>query len=91
MKYIISEDQNERMINLIVKTGERFVSESVVKTELFVEHNYDLGYYVIYPTFYVDKDKVDVFVFFYQNELADYIENYLGVPIKVGTVKVKWA
>ena len=90
MKYIISEDQNEKMINLIVKIGEKFVSGPVVKTELFAKHNYKLGYYVIYPTFYVNKNREDEFGLFSQHELADYIESYLGVPVSAATVKVKW-
>lgn len=90
MKYIISEQQNEKMIDLIDKVGSKFVSGPVVKTELFAKHNSEFNYYVIYPTFYVDKDREDEFGLYSQHELADYIEGYLGVPVSAATVKVKW-
>ena len=91
MKYIISEDQNEKMINLIVKIGEKFVSGPVVKTELFAKYNSEWGYYVVYPTFYVNSEKVYYFSSSSTKyDLVDYIESYLGVRTSVGSTKVKW-
>lgn len=87
MKYIISETQNDRIINLIKTVGNRYVYPPyIVKTEVEVGYNDKHEYYYVWPTFYVDHDTLDGIITgswleIHKHMLSDYIESFVGVPV----------
>jgi len=80
MKVIITEQQNERIMDIIRGLGEEFSDERVVRTEVYVEYYPKRKLYYITPTFYV-KDEEKFPHSFYRHMLAQRIEDYLGVPV----------
>lgn len=88
MDVIISEKQNQRIINLIKKVGESFSDEILVRTEIKVGYNSIHKLYVITPTFYV-KDGSFFLPGIYIQILKEKIEDYIGVPVYCDSERVE--
>jgi hypothetical protein len=92
MKYIITEEQNNRIRELIKKVAENFTNEQVKKTEVFVQErirNGKVDDYVLYPTFYIIGKKKDLDVIDLRLEFADYVENIIGIGMYAGNARFK--
>jgi hypothetical protein len=88
MKYVITEDQNNRILKLIKQFAESYSEERVVKTEVEVEYNPEKDLYVLYPIFYV-KNKKGFPHHIYKHMLAQNVEDMIGVPVHTAAARVK--
>ena len=103
MKYMLTEQQNERIMKIIKGVADTYTTEHIVKTDVEVESaNDDSGdtYYVLYPIFYVNLEQFDDRQFddrkiknhiirFSKHELADFVENMVGVPVHSYPARIK--
>lgn len=98
MKYIITEQQNERIMKIIKSVADTYTDEYVVKTDVEVEStNDDSGdtYYILYPIFYIDfkKDyehnKMNHIRRFSKHDLADFVETMVGFPVHSHSIRIK--
>lgn len=98
MKYILSENQNERIMKIIKEVAERFTNKFIVRTEVEVESKVDDSgetYYVLYPKFFVEQVYgVDWEEFKktknnFKHELADFVENFVSIPIHSYPARIK--
>lgn len=90
MNYIISEQQNERILNIIKNVAESFTNKFIDKTEAEAESKIDDSgetYYVLYPKFFVKQVYGIEWEEFrktknnFKHELADFVETMVGVPV----------
>lgn len=88
MKYLITEQQNNRIIDMIKDFANTYEEERVVRTDVEVEYDPKLKLYLIYPVFYV-KNKEKFPTHLYKHILAQKIEDYLGVPTHSAAARVK--
>jgi len=98
MKYMLTEQQNERIMKIIKGVADTYTTEHIVKTDVEVESaNDDSGdtYYVLYPIFYVnleqfnDRNIRSQIRRFSKHELADFVETMVGVPVHSYSVRIK--
>lgn len=98
MKYVLTEQQNERIMKIIKGVADTYTTEHVVKTDVEVESaNDDSGdtYYVLYPIFYVnleqfnDRKIKNHIIRFSKHELADFVETMVGVPVHSYPARIK--
>jgi hypothetical protein len=89
MKYIITENQNERVINLLKQFGNEYTDSEgrIVKTEIDVKFIPDRNLYLIYPTFYVLTKKGFPYNL-YKHILAQNLEEFFGVSVHTSQPKV---
>jgi hypothetical protein len=80
MKVIITEQQSNRIMNMIKEFGGEFSDERVVHTEVNVEYHSKRKMYHITPIFYVKNKKTFPYSF-YRHMLAQRIEDYIGAPV----------
>ncbi len=92
MKYVISESQNDKIMDLVKTVGERYTyPPHILKTDVVVRYDDEYGIYFVYPTFYVDR-YVELSARWFEvlkHELSDYIESVVGVPILTGSYTFK--
>ena len=88
MKYIITEQQNDRVIDMIKQFAEQYTEPRIVRTEVEVEYDPKRELYVLYPIFYV-KRKGDFPYQVYKHSLAQKVEDYMGFPVHSGSARVK--
>jgi hypothetical protein len=88
MKYIITEDQNNRILKLIKQFAESYSGGQVIKTEVEVEYDPERDLYLLYPIFYV-KNKKGFPHNIYKHMLAQNVEDMMGVPVHTAAVRVK--
>lgn len=91
MKYIISEEQNDRIKQIIKYVAETYTNNFVVKTEVEVEEAKDAAgetYYKIYPKFYV-KGMMGPDFSYTKHLLAQFVEDMVGVPIYSASARIK--
>jgi hypothetical protein len=98
MKYVLTEQQNERIMKIIKSVADTYTTEHIVKTDVEVESaNDDSGdtYYVLYPIFYVnleqfnDRKIKNHIIRFSKHELADFVETMVGVPVHSYPARIK--
>ena len=98
MRYILSEQQNERIMKLIKSVGDTYTDEYIVKTDVEVDSaNDDSGgtYYILYPIFYIDfkKDyehnKMNHIRRFSKHDLADFVQSVVGFPVHSHSIRIK--
>jgi hypothetical protein len=98
MKYVLTEQQNERIMKIIKSVADTYTTERIVKTDVEVESaNDDSGdtYYVLYPIFYVnleqfnDRKIKNHIIRFSKHELADFVETMVGVPVHSYPARIK--
>lgn len=90
MKYQISEQQNERIFDIIKNVAEQYTNDNIVKTEVVVSATTDAGgdvYYVLYPTFYV-KGGMGPDFHIWRHNLAQYVEDVLGFPVHARSARL---
>lgn len=88
MKYLITEEQNNKIIDMIKDFANLYVEERVVRTEVEVEYDPKRELYVIHPIFYV-KNKHNFPHGVYKHMLAQQIEDYMGIPVHSASVRVR--
>lgn len=98
MKYMLTEQQNERIMKIIKGVADTYTTEHVVKTDVEVESaNDDSGdtYYILHPIFYVnleqfnDRKIKNHIIRFSKHELADFVETMVGVPVHSYPARIK--
>jgi hypothetical protein len=98
MKYVLTEQQSERIMKIIKSVADTYTTEHIVKTDVEVESaNDDSGdtYYVLYPIFYVnleqfnDRKIKNHIIRFSKHELADFVETMVGVPVHSYPARIK--
>jgi hypothetical protein len=98
MKYVLTEQQNERIMKIIKGVADTYTTEHVVKTDVEVgSANDDSGntYYILYPIFYVNLEKsYDSNIMsnirrFSKHDLADFVETMVGVPVHSYPIRIK--
>jgi hypothetical protein len=86
MKYIITEDQNERIIKLIKKVGESYSGNLIEKTEMNdIEWDDEYKFFRVIPTFHTKRFFVPLQAA--KHELAQRIEDFIGLPVHAPTFK----
>ena len=88
MKYLITEQQNNKITQMIKDFADSYSEERVVGTDVEVEYDPKRELYVIYPIFYV-KNKKNFPHHIYKHILAQKIEDYLGIPVHSASARVK--
>jgi hypothetical protein len=88
MKYIITEDQNNRILKLIKQFAETYSGGQVIKTEVEVEYDSERDLYLLYPIFYVINKKGFPH-HIYKHMLAQNVEDMIGVPVHTASARVK--
>ena len=89
MKYLITEKQNDRIIDLIKMVGRSYKDGStILKTDLEVEFEPNGGFYRIKPSFYVPISQQGRNFGLYKHLLADYISKIVGVDILPSISKI---
>ena len=85
----ITENQNERVINLLKKFGNEYTDSEgrIVKTEIDVKFIPDRNLYLIYPTFYVLTKKGFPHNL-YKHILAQKLEEFFGVSVHTSQPQV---
>jgi hypothetical protein len=98
MRYILSEQQNERIMKLIKSVGDTYTDEYVVKTDVEVDSaNDDSGgtYYILYPIFYLDLEQnydrniMNYVRRFSKHDLANFVQSVVGFPIHSHSIRIK--
>jgi hypothetical protein len=91
MKYIISEEQNDRIKEIIKSVAETFTNEFIVKTEVEVQEARGMRnelYYEVFPIFTI-KGALGPDFHLFRHQLAQYVEDYVGVPVHGRAAKIK--
>jgi|LakMenE18May11ns_1017448.scaffolds.fasta_scaffold9148180_2 hypothetical protein len=88
MKYIITEDQNNRILKLIKQFAESYSGGQIIKTEVEVEYDPERDLYLLHPIFYV-KNKKGFPHHIYKHMLAQNVEDMIGVPVHTAAARVK--
>ena len=88
MKYLLTEEQNNRILQFIKQFAECYSEEPVIKTEVEVEYDPERDLYVLYPIFYV-KNKKGFPHHIYKHMLAQNVEDMIGVPVHTAAARVE--
>lgn len=87
MDIVITESQNDRIIEMMKQYANQYSEERVIRTEVEIGYNRERGLYLIYPIFYVkNKEKFPHHI--YKHMLAQRMEDMFGVPVHSGSPKV---
>jgi hypothetical protein len=92
MKYIITEQQNDRIKEIIKQVAETFTNEYVKKTEVAVEEGIAMmggTYYILHPIFYVTERTMGPDFHLFKHQLAQFVEDMVGVPVHSHTATIK--
>ena len=98
MKYVLTEQQSERIMKIIKSVADTYTTEHIVKTDVEVESaNDDSGdtYYILYPIFYLDfkqgydRNIMNQIRSLSKHELADFVETMVGVPVHSHSARIK--
>jgi hypothetical protein len=95
MKYVITEQQNDRVIDMIKQFAEQYTERGIVRTEVEVEYDPKKELYILYPIFYVkERGKFPYRIFKhalaqFKHALAQKVEDYMGFPVHSGSARVK--
>jgi hypothetical protein len=79
MKYIVSDNQIEKVLELIKTIGEQYSEGGIVKTEMEVVYDEEHNMFFIRPTFHISKKGFPYHI--YKHILAQKIEDYIGFPV----------
>ena len=88
MKYIITEQQNKNLIELMKKFANQYSEERVIQTDVEIEYSPEKDLYILYPIFYV-KNKKNFPHYIYKYRLLERLENMFGVSVHSTPVRVK--
>lgn len=84
MKYIISEQQDDKLKQYIREVGETYTSNNIVKTEILEivarEDAEGVTYYEVFPLFHI-KGMMGPDFHMQRHLLAQFIEDVIGVPV----------
>lgn len=86
--YIITEQQNDKLMELIKKFANQYTEERVIQTDVEVEYSNEKGLYILHPVFYV-KNKEGFPHHIYKHMLAQRVEDMFGVPVHCSSARVK--
>ncbi len=92
MKYIITEQQNDRIKEIIKQVAETFTNDYVKKTEVAVEEGEAMmggTYYILHPIFYVTERTMGPDFHLFKHQLAQFVEDMVGVPVHSHTATIK--
>ena len=85
---MITEQQNDRVIDMIKQFAEQYTERGIVSTEVEVEYDPKKELYILYPIFYVkERGKFPYHIF--KHALAQKVEDYMGFPVHSASVRVK--
>lgn len=91
-RFIITEQQNDRIKQIIKQVAETFTNDNVVKTEVAVEEGKDMMggvYYILHPIFYVTERTAGPDFHLFKHQLAQFVEDMVGAPIHSATATIK--
>jgi len=88
MKYIVTENQNERIIKLIKQFADTYTEDGIVRTDVEVEYSAEKNLYVLYPIFYIKRTGEFPYQM-YKHRLAQKVQNYTGFPVHSASARVK--
>lgn len=91
-KFIITEQQNDRIKQIIKQVAETFTNDNVVKTEVVVEEGKAMMggvYYILHPIFYVTERTMGPDFHLFKHQLAQFVEDMVGAPIHSATATIK--
>lgn len=80
MKYIISEKQRDRIMNVIKQFAETYQFGPVLRTEVEVEYDSERDLFLLHPKFFV-KAKKSLPYHIHKHLLAQKVEDYIGLPV----------
>lgn len=92
MKYIITEQQNDRIKEIIKQVAETFTNDYVKKTEVAVEEGEAMmggTYYILHPIFYVTERTMGPDFHLFKHQLAQFVEDMVGFPVHSHTATIK--
>jgi hypothetical protein len=92
MRYIITEEQNNRIKEIIKQVAETFTNDYVMKTEVVVEEGKAMMggvYYMLHPIFYVTERTMGPDFHLFKHQLAQFVEDMVGAPIHSATATIK--
>jgi len=90
MKYIITEQQNKNLIELMKKFANEYSEERVIKTDVEIEYSPEKDSYILYPIFYVRTGNQKNFPHhIYKHRLSERLENMFGVSVHSTSGRVK--
>lgn len=78
MNYLITEQQNDRIIDMMKKFAENYSEKGIIRTKADIVYNAPRDAYIVYPTFYVKK-KEGFPSHVYRHLLAQRIQEYIGI------------
>lgn len=88
MKYIITEQQNKNLIELMKKFANQYSEERVIQTDVEIEYSPEKNSYILYPIFYVRNQK-NFPHHIYKHRLSERLENMFGVSVHSTSARVK--
>jgi hypothetical protein len=91
-RFIITEQQNDRIKQIIKQVAETFTNDNVVKTEVAVEEGKAMMggvYYILHPIFYVTERTAGPDFHLFKHQLAQFVEDMVGAPIHSATATIK--
>jgi hypothetical protein len=91
-RFIITEQQNDRIKQIIKQAAETFTNDYVVKTEVVVEDAKDYEdetYYVLHPIFYVTERTAGPDFHLFKHQLAQFVEDMVGAPVHSATASIR--
>jgi hypothetical protein len=91
-RYIITEQQNDRIKEIIKQVAETFTNNSVMKTEVAIEEGKAMmggTYYILHPIFYVTERTMGPDFHFFKHQLAQFVEDMVGVPVHSATATIR--
>jgi hypothetical protein len=88
MKYVITERQNDRVIDMIKQFAEQYAEMGIVRTKVEVEYDSNKDIYFLYPVFYV-RERGNAPYHIYKHALAQKVEDYMGLSVHSASVRVK--
>ena len=92
MRYIITEQQNDRIKQIIKQVAETFTNDYVKKTEVAVEEGEGMRgetYYILHPIFYVTERTKGPSFHLFRHQLAEFVEDMVGFPVHSATATIK--
>lgn len=88
MKFIITEQQNDRLMGLMKDFADQYKEERVIQTEVDIEYSPEKDLYLLHPIFHV-KSKVNFPHHIYKHILAQQLEDMFGVSVHSASVRLK--
>lgn len=88
MKYIISEQQRDRILNVIKQFADTYKFGPVLRTEVEVEYDSKKELYILHPIFFV-KEKKSLPYHIHKHLLAQKVEDYIGFPVHSASHRIE--